>query len=812
MPPVLSKSSTINSGISRQALLCLLFAELDARRLRYCVLHSFENLPEVLTSDLDIAVASGDFPRLSDVLIALEARGYRAVQCLNYAVGGYYFVFAWTEESSVRTVAIDFIAEHREGKLILTSGDELVEGRRRFRDFWIPAASAEYRYLLSKKVLKGVLCAHQARRLAELATELGPAEARAVCIRLFGKRWGARAAAESVKSTFGCILRELRLRLWWQTIVRRPWMPMWYHVTDFPRLLRRLTQPTGFLIAVLGPDGVGKSTLIDKLGTQLEGAFRCREVFHWRPKVLFADKPGPVLRPHAHVNYSVPRSLAHLAGHFADYQLGFALRIRPLLARTGLVLFDRYFYDLAADPKRYRYGGPPAIPRMLFSAVPCPDLVLVLDASETVVLGRKSETSADEIRKERERYGKLAERELPVHRLDASLAPDVVALDACRLVLDSLWSRFKARHKSWVTPSQITVLDQTLTVFGTGSSDVGERRLAVLPSVSNPRWLVPVSSGLKSHKDRFSLYTPYAAKARLMKVALSAGMRLPASIWARETISIPASGALEDLVRQVFGKPSTNFTVSLGTPGRYRKATVQIGVNGRVAGFLKMPLTLEARRRVEHEAMVLARLSTVPNLRPFLPSMLYAGDCDGRFVLLQSPLSGKAGGVRFEKDHSLFLEELAQVEPSTRDAQELLEEIGHKWESVAHLPTATDRRTIAKALRAIEQIYYGLRIPCGYSHGDFAPWNTRYRPKQLGVLDWEAAEFAKPRDWDAFHFQTQTAALLCRDAGCRIDANTPGTNCSYLMYLVHSTCALLDDQGASGKDVTYRIWRLKECL
>src|ERR1700676_1626998 len=118
MTPVLTKSSTINSGISRQTLLCLLFAELDARRLRYCVLHSYEKLPEGLTSDLDIAVASGDFPRLSDVLVALEARGYHAVQCLNYAVGGYYFVFAWTEDSSVRTVAIDFITEHREGKLI----------------------------------------------------------------------------------------------------------------------------------------------------------------------------------------------------------------------------------------------------------------------------------------------------------------------------------------------------------------------------------------------------------------------------------------------------------------------------------------------------------------------------------------------------------------------------------------------------------------------------------------------------------------------------------------------------------------------
>src|SRR5712691_4579234 len=129
MTPLLTQSSTIGAEVSRAGFLGHLFAELGARRLRYCVLHSFENLPEVLASDLDIAVASGEFPRLPGVLAALESRGYRAVQCLNYAVGGYYFVFSWTEESSVRTVAIDFISEHREGKLVLTSGDELVEAR-----------------------------------------------------------------------------------------------------------------------------------------------------------------------------------------------------------------------------------------------------------------------------------------------------------------------------------------------------------------------------------------------------------------------------------------------------------------------------------------------------------------------------------------------------------------------------------------------------------------------------------------------------------------------------------------------------------
>jgi len=809
MAHALIHSPTVHPSACRADFLNRLFAELDARGIKYCVLHSFENLPEHLPSDLDMAISSGEFQRLPDVLAALEAYGYRAVQCLNYAVRGYYLVFSWTSGTTVCTIAIDFISEHREGNLILTSGDELVRERRRFRDFWIPSAAAEFRYLLSKKVLKGVLNTQPARRLTELAAELGPEEARTVCARLFGKRWGARAAEASATGTLGQILGELKRRLWMRVLTREPWMPFWYRITDLPRLAGRMRRPTGFLVAVLGPDGVGKSTLIAKLGEQLDGAFRSREVFHWRPKLLFPDKSGPVLNPHARANFSVPRSLAHLAGHFADYQIGFALRIRPLLARTGLVIFDRYFYDLAADPKRYRYGGPPGIPKMLFHAVPRPDVVLVLDAPENVLLGRKNETTAEEIRLVRERYWSLAEQDLPVRRLDASREPDAVALEACCVVLDALRSRFTARHGNWVAPSRMTVLDQAAAILGAKSNGTGERQFAVLPNTGDPRWLVPISG---NPKNRLSVYAPYAYKARAMKIALSAAMRLPASTWARETISIPAGGQLEDLVRQVLGVTAPDFTISLGTPSRYRKATIQIGVNGRVTGFVKIPLTVEAKRRVKHEAAILSKLSKAPHLNGMLPELLYAGEWGESFILLQSPLGGKAGRTRLGTKHRMFLEELANIESQPRQARVLLAEIDGKWGSVAGLLNAHDRRTMTRTLRAIEKACSGLILQCGYSHGDFAPWNTRDRVESLGVFDWEAADFAKPREWDAFHFQTQTAALLGRDAGYRIDMKAPETSCSYLMYLAHSTCLLLAEQGAGGRDVNYRIRRLKECL
>jgi thymidylate kinase len=813
MTPVIAESAAHATQLSFRDFAGQLFGKLASLRVRYCVLHSYENLPETPASDLDIAVAEGELSRLPEIFAALDARGYRAVQYLNYAVGGHYFVFSWTTGSTLHTAAVDFISEHREGKLILTSGDELVRGRRPFRDFWIPAPAAEYRYLLAKKVLKGKLPTSQALRLAELAIELGPGEARVVCERLFGPSCGARAAEASLAGTVtGELLGQLKWRLWMRILARQPWTPVWYQITDLPRKAVRLTHPSGFLVAVLGPDGAGKSTLIEKAGEQLDCVFRSRHVFHWRPKLLFPDRSGPVSNPHGRSRFSTPRSLAHLAGHFADYHLGFALRIWPLLARSGLVLFDRYFYDLSADPKRYRYGGPARIPEILSNIVPRPGLMLVLDAPEETLLNRKQETTADELEMERACYGRLADRGL-ARRIDASRPPEVVALEACHAVLEALRSRFASRHGRWLMPSVASEVEQAVSILSGCTNGHGageERRLAVLPAAA-PRWIVPLKAGWQT-SGRLSVYVPYTLKARLLKAGLSAAMRTPSSVWVRSMVSLPAKGPLDALVRQVWGESSADFTISLGTPGRYRKATIQITAGGRICGFLKVPLAPEAGDRVKQEAAALARLSAVARLRAVLPAVLFAGEWNGRFVLLEAPLGGKRGGVRLERKHRVFLDELAKVEPVPRQAGTLLEEVGREWELVASELDAAGRLAVAGALRRIERDYSTLTIRCGFSHGDFAPWNTRRGEDCLEVFDWEAAEPRKPLDWDAFHFQTQTASLLRRDAGYRIEGRVPESHCSYLLYLVHSTCTLLTEQGTGGKGLEYRLRRLREEL
>ena len=789
MVPVLSPSAP-QPCASRREFVEAVLAELGARQIRYAVLHSWQQLPDHLPSDLDIAVARADAWRIPGVLAAIERRGFRPVQYLNYAVEAHYFVFAWTEGTAVATAAVDFITEHREGNLVLTSGDELVEGRRQFRGFWIPSAAAQLRYLLSKKVLKRSLPARQSRQLAALAEELGPEETERVCDRLFGRRWGRRAAEATRDEKLGDLLAPLRMRMWLRAFLSGPWTLLRYPLTELPRVMRRFFEPTGLTIAVLGPDGAGKTTLIENLGVQLDGAFRLRHLFHWRPGLLARGRFKPESRPHSRAVYGRARSIAHMAVHFADYVLGFPLRIRPLLVRSGLVLFDRYFDDVLADPARYRSSAPAGLAKMVAALTPRPDLMFVLDAPARALAARKRETTEGAIALSAERYRRLAER--PSARLlDATRPPDELALEAAHSTIDLLHARMVRRHGGWLRePNEEATREVSSFLDG---------QFAVLPGGRNPRWLVQIIS---ARREPLAVWAPYARKGHLLKTSLEASLRLGVA----PTLAISGDGRLTRFVQDVLGIDDPRFTVSLGAPGRFRKATVQIDDAGGARGFLKIPLTDDASQRIENEAGILRRLASVPALRPFLPEVLYAGCFDGRLVLLERAVGGKPGEARLSTDHQNFLDELARHNTRPLDARWLIDGIGASWEETAWLVEGEDRKAVDQVLRHLDRESGTLSLDCGLIHGDFAPWNTRRSAGALRVLDWEAASENRPHQWDAFHFRTQTKALLGRDCG----GEMPGSQCSWLLYLIWSAARLLSERGDSERDLHYRLRVLRE--
>src|SRR5262245_3697105 len=242
--------------------------------LPYCILHGWQWWPHDLSGDLDMAIAPQHLSALERSLQAQE--GSRPVQLLQHEASGFYFVLACEGEQGIDFVLVDAATDYRRDGRVFFTASELLTGRCRQNGLWVASPQVEFGYLLVKKILKGAIATHQQQRLWELLQELGES-AGAMARRLFGPQLGDCVLKWIVTqnwTAFEYHVPRLQRALLWQALWRDPFNLLRYWLPEGARVWRRWRHPTGLYLAVLGPDGAGKSTLIESLRADLAGAFR----------------------------------------------------------------------------------------------------------------------------------------------------------------------------------------------------------------------------------------------------------------------------------------------------------------------------------------------------------------------------------------------------------------------------------------------------------------------------------------------------------------------------------------------------------
>ena len=186
------------------------------------------------------------------------------------------------------------------------------------------------------------------------------------------------------------------------------------------------------LIAFLGCDGSGKSTVIKEVTRRLGEQGHTVSTGHWRPTPFGKRGSGTSAAddPHGQPPRGFASSVAKLGWLWINWWAGW-LGGLARQRRNGWVLYDRYHGDLVVDPKRYRYGGPMWLARMASRCMPQPDAVFFLDAEPDVLLSRKQEVSREALATARKAYLELCTGNSRCHVIDASRPLEDVVADVC---------------------------------------------------------------------------------------------------------------------------------------------------------------------------------------------------------------------------------------------------------------------------------------------------------------------------------------------------------------------------------------------
>lgn len=431
-----------------------LFAGLSEQSLDYCVLRNYELLPESLGgSDLDILVDPDDLQKIEAEVVRLAER-YGGSVISKYSTVGSYLKILGRYEGCWWGVAIDLMPGiDYKGVLYVEAGDVLKRAREHKGIKIASEADAAAMSVLKELVNNSEVSDEyledwrleykkdtgSALLLVKKGFGVAGVQAMEGLLALDRTEAEGRKAAESLRT----ILKKKagfsgRLQSFVNVLQR------------FERLLKR----PGYVVAVTGTDGAGKTTVIEGITPVLNVALHKGVVYrHLRPDWLpplgnatGKQREGPkvVTDPHGKSPSGILLSLVRLSYYWVDYTIGYWRKVAPkVFSKSKLFIFDRYFYDVIVDPKRMRIKLPGFVIRFFFVFVPKPDLLLCLGGDAETLYRRKPETSLEEVSRQVETLRGLTERTSNAVWIDTGGDVQQTLDDVLSVIQRAMGKRFK---------------------------------------------------------------------------------------------------------------------------------------------------------------------------------------------------------------------------------------------------------------------------------------------------------------------------------------------------------------------------------
>lgn len=164
----------------------------------------------------------------------------------------------------------------------------------------------------------------------------------------------------------------------------------------------------GKIVVFLGPDGAGKSTVLNLVQTRLSNCGSAYTNRYFAPGFLKRYRPkgdgNVTTNPHQGRQYGPAMIFAKLSLMLFEFRMG----LPPLRRTHRLVLFDRYIHDILVDPRRYRMERLRGWMRWMLKAAPKPDLLVIISAPAEMIQARKQEVPLAETVRQMAAYEALA--------------------------------------------------------------------------------------------------------------------------------------------------------------------------------------------------------------------------------------------------------------------------------------------------------------------------------------------------------------------------------------------------------------------
>ena len=268
-----------------------LLSFLEQENIEYCIVGNTMGFPDEIHGDVDIVVQPKQIAQLNVFLCDFaKNRSIRIVQVFQHEQVAWYYVFSWFEDNlKPKFLRIDICGDYFWNGQFLISANEILKDRIQKKSntskdtsFYTPNPEKAFIYYLIKKVLKQEVTLKQTQYLCSEWDKDS-----AGCKKQIKRFWTEKETIKIVwiletnnynalNELIPCLKKSLRKNLNFS---------IFHFYKEIKRIVQRVLKPTGLFTAFIGPDGSGKSSIIENILHDLMPAFRNTYVCHLRPRI-----------------------------------------------------------------------------------------------------------------------------------------------------------------------------------------------------------------------------------------------------------------------------------------------------------------------------------------------------------------------------------------------------------------------------------------------------------------------------------------------------------------------------------------------
>jgi thymidylate kinase len=436
-------------------MLLWLFDEYEKKSIPYLILRNYKELPEKnIGSDIDILIDRHYKKKNKIILLKMaECFNLKLLPIIKREYVTTFKFFKLFDDLDYFCIKLDFVDGAKWKGINYLPDEELFKKKLQFKMFYIlhPIHEAIISWL-TRLLDSGTINMKHKNFILKTA-KVYERDFYIILKELLGKKlinilWPL-IISERLEDTISHS-NKIKFALRAKAFKNAPFKSLIEYLLFYWYELRLRINPSGIIVAFIGPDGSGKSTTANKLVEILKKIYPYNDdcYIYWRPGIfpLLGDLfrlekrefKGPCTNPHAAKPSGFLFSLIRLFYYTIDYIIGYPLKILPKTARNYMIIFDRYYYDFIIDPYRSRIKLPRFIPYLITKfIIPKPDAVIYLDNNPDTLIKRKQEVPIEELERQVTAYRDLVSKLPNGHIINGDRALKDIVHEAASLILEA---------------------------------------------------------------------------------------------------------------------------------------------------------------------------------------------------------------------------------------------------------------------------------------------------------------------------------------------------------------------------------------